>query len=303
MGSHVAVASNRKVGSPPSPAVFSLCLLVAAAGHLQAQDGITEPDPPYEPTEVLLLGTFHFADQGLDESAPSRQVELESAADRREIAEILGRLAAWHPTRIAVEWPAGEQSELDSAYAAYLAGTSLPTSNERTTIGFALAHRLGHSRVFAVDAPAAWYDSTINTQKLQEVAAAHGQQELMVRAQRWFEYMDRPTGSEDAGSRTLRQTLLDINRPENLRTLHSRYLVGQIEVGGSGDYTGADMRSAWFNRNIRIFSNLLRMRGTAEDRVLVLIGAGHVPILDHLARNSPEIRLVDVATVLSEPSG
>jgi hypothetical protein len=279
--------------------MLALTALLLPAGPLQAQSTDGPEDPPFLPTEVLLLGTFHFADQGLDDSAPSRQVELASEADRREIEEVLSRLAAWKPTRVAVEWPAGEQAALDSAYAEFRAGTAPATANERSTIGFELARQLGHPRVFSIDAPAAWYDSTINTEKLIAVAERHGQRDLMARAQRWFDYMDRAGGREAGAPRTLLQTLVDINRPESLRRLHSRYLVGQIEVGGEGDYTGADMRSAWFNRNIRIFSNLLRMRGGPGGRVLVLIGAGHVPILDHLARNSPEVRLADVAAVLS----
>lgn len=290
------------MSSRRSYATLALQLTALAAGPLAAQDEVPGLEPPYQPTQVLLLGTFHFADQGLDDSAPSRQVEAGSVSDRSEISEILARLAAWAPTRIGVEWPAAEQGALDSAYAEYQAGTAATTSNERTTIGFALATRLGHSRVFAIDAPAAWYDSTINTEKLMQTAEAHGQHELLERAQRWFEYMDRPGNGEESGKRTLLETLVDINHPENLKALHSRYLVGQIEVGGEGDYTGADMRSAWFNRNIRIFSNVLRMRGGADDRVLVLIGAGHVPILDHLARNAPEIELVEVEAVLSGSS-
>lgn len=291
--------TGRGHGRWPAAPVLALAALLLPAGPLRAQATEGPDDPPFLPTEVLLLGTFHFADQGLDDSAPSRQVELASERDRREIEEVLARLSAWKPTRVAVEWPAGEQAGLDSAYATYRAGTAPTTANERSTIGFELALRLGHPRVFAVDAPAAWYDSTINTEKLIEVAGRHGQHELMARAQRWFDYMDRAGDREAGAPRTLVETLVDINRPENLRHLHSRYLVGQIEVGGQGDYTGADMRSAWFNRNICIFSNLLRMRGGPGDRVLVLIGAGHVPILDHLTRNSPELRLADVAAVLS----
>ena len=77
------------------------------------------------------------------------------------------------------------------------------------------------------------------------------------------------------------------------RTL-GRYLVGEIEVGGSGDYVGADMGSAWYNRNLRIFSNIIRLPSQANERILVIIGGGHVPILQHLFENSPEYKLLKV---------
>jgi hypothetical protein len=273
-------------------------LALLAVGQLAAQ----RAPFPFPPTDVMLLGTFHFADAGLDDSRPDRQIALESTRDSVEIEELLRRLDAWRPTRIAVEWPEADQTALDSAYRSYRDGTAKPTANERSSVGFALATRLGHARVYAVDAPARWYDSTVNTAVLERTARAHGQEELIGRAGRWFAWFEMPAADTSKDRRTLLQTLIGINQPENLRGLHSRYLVAQIEVGGNGDYTGADMRSAWFNRNIRIFSNILRMRGSADDRVLVLIGAGHVPILQHLVENAPELRLVDVLEVLDADS-
>jgi hypothetical protein len=85
-----------------------------------------------------------------------------------------------------------------------------------------------------------------------------------------------------------------INTPERLHSTLSRYLEGQIEVGGSGDYSGADLRTAWYNRNLRIFSNIQRIPLKNDERVLVIIGQGQAPILQHLFENAPEYRLTPV---------
>lgn len=63
---------------------------------------------------------------------------------------------------------------------------------------------------------------------------------------------------------------------------------------GAGDYVGADMRSAWYNRNLRIFSNIICLPSQPDERILVIIGGGHVPILQHLIENSPEYKLLSV---------
>ena len=89
-----------------------------------------------------------------------------------------------------------------------------------------------------------------------------------------------------------------MNSPEELRRLHGRYLVAEFEVGGGGDYAGADSRAVWYNRNICIFSNIERLRTAGTDRILVVIGSGHVPILEHLAENAPEYELVPSRDVL-----
>jgi hypothetical protein len=91
-----------------------------------------------------------------------------------------------------------------------------------------------------------------------------------------------------------------MNSPEYIRHSLSRYLVAEFEVGGGGDYTGADWRTAWYNRNLRIFSNLSRVRTTKSDRILLIIGAGHLPLLLQLAQNALGFESVPVLTVLNQ---
>lgn len=99
--------------------------------------------------------------------------------------------------------------------------------------------------------------------------------------------------------RPLRETLLHANDPERLRAGHGHYLVGRVLDGEAGEYLGADgFLSGWFNRNIRIYSNVMRLIRSPDERVLVLIGAGHVPILKHLLETTPAAHLDDVGEVL-----
>ena len=66
-----------------------------------------------------------------------------------------------------------------------------------------------------------------------------------------------------------------------------------------GDFFGADgFVSAWHNRNIRIYSNIVRTIRSPEERLLVIIGAGHVPILRQALGASPVVQLVNVDPVL-----
>lgn len=75
-------------------------------------------------------------------------------------------------------------------------------------------------------------------------------------------------------------------------------MLGSVAIGRGADYPGADGLSGWwYNRNLRIFANIRRLIEPG-DRVLVLIGAGHVPILRHAVQASPELKLVEVAAVL-----
>jgi hypothetical protein len=52
--------------------------------------------------------------------------------------------------------------------------------------------------------------------------------------------------------------------------------------------------SGWYNRNLRIFRNLQRITRGPDERLLLIIGSGHLPILRFVAEHSPEY-------VLEEP--
>ncbi|MGE0554702.1 MAG: DUF5694 domain-containing protein [Gemmatimonadales bacterium] len=53
----------------------------------------------------------------------------------------------------------------------------------------------------------------------------------------------------------------------------------------------------WYERNIRIFANLRRSTEPG-DRVLVIFGAGHAPILCELLAADPGLTLVDLLEFL-----
>lgn len=282
-----------------TPAVASLAVLLSIAGPAWGQGKLTPP-PSAARTQVMVLGTFHFQDAGHDDFQPRFDVDVLSPERQVEVAELLDRLARFAPTAIALEWPADAQDRLDTVYAAFRAGTRAASANERDQLGFRLAARLGHDRVIAVDAPARWYDSALNTDTLVQRARRFGQDALLARGMAWNAYYTARAEWEDSlkTTQTLRETLSAMNTMDALRQTLGQYLAGSVEVGGGGDYTGADMRSAWYNRNLRIFTNLLRMQSDHEERILVIIGAGHAPLLRHFIENAPELQFVPPEMVL-----
>lgn len=60
---------------------------------------------------------------------------------------------------------------------------------------------------------------------------------------------------------------------------------------------------AWYNRNLRIFANLLRIIEREDERILLVIGSGHLGILRHAVETSPEYQLVEVEGYLGEDDG
>ena len=76
-------------------------------------------------------------------------------------------------------------------------------------------------------------------------------------------------------------------------------IAGALLRGEPGDYLGADgFVSGWYTRNLRIYSNIVRELRGPDERVVVIFGAGHVPILRELFLATPVAKLDEVRDVL-----
>ena len=286
-----------------------LIAAVATAGCMTSAPGPAirpspaAPDPAdlllagAKKAELLFLGTFHFDDAGLDAYKPRFKLEVMAPARQRELELLVKHLASFRPTKIALEVKRSAQARLDSLYSDYLRGTREFGPNEIYQIGFRLAKLLGLSRVYAVDAEARSYlnDDQVRA-KLDSLRV--DRKTLMQRIQEdpWTSRYRLLYARDDSlkSVRTISEQLWSMNQPERIRVGHGAYLVGSFKLGPEWDYIGPDDATSWYNRNLRIFSNLQSITSDG-DRILLIIGAGHLPILRFLAQSSPEHRLREVA--------
>lgn len=275
----------------PLPLVLLLALVSAPAAS--AQTGASPHEGPWDEdaprAQVLVLGTFHFADAGLDAYKPRFDIDVRSPERQREVEDLVERLAAFRPTKVAVERRPERQAELDSLYEAYLRGTYELGPNEIYQVGFRLARRMGHERVWAVDAP----NPSLGMSPAEYEAEAARRPAV---DPTWTARYMALYRHEDSLKTTvpLRETLLRMNEPERLMRGLGHYLVDTFTASeGPGDYFGVDTSVWWWGRNLRIFRNLQRITDSPEDRVLVLLGAGHAPLVRHAVEASPEHELVE----------
>lgn len=254
-----------------------------------------------EQAELLFLGVFHFDDQGLDAYKPKYKIDFMAPARQRELERLAEQLASFRPTKIAVEAERSDQARLDSLYGAYVQGTSTLGPDEVYQVGFRLAKRLGLAKVYAVDAAARAY-MTDEEARVKIASLAVNMEALMKRIQEdpWTIRYQQLYAREDSLKtvHSLAEHLLYMNTPERIRAGHGAYLVGSFKFGADLEYIGPDDATSWYNRNLRIFSNVQSITSTT-DRILVIIGAGHLPILRFLAESSPEHRLREVREFLT----
>lgn len=244
-------------------------------------------------SELLILGTFHFNDAGLDDYKPKHQVDILSESRQQELLKVLEVLQKYQPTKIAVEVQKERQPWLDSLYTAYLDGKFELKSNEIYQIGFRMGKLMKHKRIYAIDAGARGYLDTL-TSAAHTSKQDYFTQQWSIRNRQADSLMHLAFYNLYAHDDSLKTTttLLDFlryqNSTERLRLGHGHYLIGSFKMGKDKEYYGPDNAIWWYSRNSRIFHNLLQIQEIGKDKVLLLIGAGHVPILNFLAEASPD---------------
>lgn len=245
----------------------------------QAQDADASPR-----AEVMVLGTFHFSGGGQDMINPEVDDFL-APARQAEIAEVLDRLEAFAPTRIAVELMPVHEADFNARYDEYRAGTRDLGVNERQQLGMRLAARLGHDRLYAVDA-----EGGMDFEAMMAAASTAGQSALLAEWQSYIGEVQAYLDDMDSLDRSILDRIISENSEET-RELHNLYLI-LAQMGGADDPAGAREMTRWWGRNLHIFANIARIAEPGE-RVLVIYGAGHKALLDAYLQGAPNITWVE----------
>ena len=274
-------------------AVLSLASAACAAARPVRPPDVVRLEPR---AKVLLVGTFHFDDAGLDAYKPKYRFETMSPQRQKEIAAVVEALAKFRPTKIALEFDSEFQPKADQRYAEYLAGRYELKANEIYQIGFRLGRMAGVKKLYGIDVKGRRYEPEVD---LLQYAKEHGQMAL---ADEPFEARYKQLYEYDDALKTrlsLRALLLYANSPERVRLGHGVYLTREFHVGAGDEYPGTDSLTGWwYNRNLRIYENIHRLIESPNDRIVVLIGAGHLPILKQALESAPDVELVALKDVL-----
>jgi len=89
---------------------------------------------------------------------------------------------------------------------------------------------------------------------------------------------------------TILETLIRMNADDRVARDVGFYY-REAALGEPGDWAGADLVAEWFRRNMRIYSNVLRLIDSPNERVLVIFGAGHLGWLRQDFASNPDLRL------------
>ena len=242
---------------------------------------------------IMILGSGHLANWGADRInfkmddvlAPKRQSELQQLAEQ---------LAQYRPTKIAVEADERWDIELQEEYNGYLKGNFQLERHEIHQIGFRLAKEMGHPKVYCVDYfrddPIVREDRDDHLTDWGTFAEANNQKHLL-------SVREKVEGKivQDKEGRTwivpekyepLIDMYIRMNQDEKIRKNIRDYL-RIARIGLQDKYPGANwVAHFWYPRNLKTFVNLTRITESENERILLIIGAGHLGFLKQIVEDS-----------------
>jgi hypothetical protein len=266
--------------------------VVLLAGLL-ARAHAAAPAPAPAGARVMILGTYHMHNLGRD--VVKSEIRPTLAPERqREIEQLVRDLARWKPTRIAVEVGAAGTGKLSENYKAFLAGTHFLGESEVDQIAFRLGQRLGLAGFCAIDVPGPYpFDA------VRQFVDKRGTPGAGARLAQFLSRMGEQQTERDRRF-TVGQILAIINDPDRLRWSHWSELA-IIDAHAGAEAPGPALVAGWYQRNLRIFANLRRCIDGPADRLLVIYGAGHAPLLNQFVRDSTDLTLEPVQHHLPKP--
>lgn len=264
----------------------------------QKNNPISDPDQfiGKHKAKAMVLGVFHFHNPGLDSYKPKYNFNILERKRQEELEILLEKIAEYKPTKILVEWDRiKDDSIANERYLKYLNGTYGidDKSNEVYQIGFKLARKMGHKRIYCSDASAEWIGEKVDWDNydVEAYLKSKGQYEKSIRYdfQSFYELMDSLKTVQ-----SLTEHLIMLNSHKNRLKDHQAYLTDLILEGAGDNYLGADAVTKWYRRNLRIFANAYDFSDfNSEERLLLIYGSGHVWQLRQFFMDSPDFEYIE----------
>nr|WP_298997211.1 DUF5694 domain-containing protein [uncultured Allomuricauda sp.] len=247
---------------------------------------------PQEKTKVLVVGMFHLSYPGLDnhKTKDDSKIDVLKEPKKTEVTELVEYIKKFKPTKIMIE----AKTDWNERYKKYRTGAYRDKRDERYQVALRVAHEMDLDSIYSVDAKTLQSElfekDSVLAKSFIENIDWKASDPYLDSAFKWYDYRD---------SQVKQKHILTYFKEMNTREAHNTnfglYLTGQM---ATEDYDGADNFTIWwYNRNVRIFSNILRLTEGPEDRILAVFGNGHAAILRQLFEASPQYEFIEFGSL------
>lgn len=268
-----------------SLATFFLCLNVFAFSQNPSSENSIDK------IQVLNFGTFHMS---YTNDANKTEFDENDKENQKAVHKIAEMLSTFKPTVIIVEYPPSYNAKLQQEYSDYIKNPSMhfESPSEVELLAFEIGRLSNTARIYGIDNKMS-YNYNIGFEILNTIdSLAHNQ----------F-YSDPslsfPILANDENKLSVLEKLKNRNSNEYLDFLITVNADMLTHAGTDGNFEGADEAARYYQRNLRMYSNLNRISLDKNDRVFILMGASHTAFFRDFISRSPKYKMVDTDKYLS----
>ncbi len=241
--------------------------------------------------QILLIGTFHFANPGND-IAKTKTFNVMSEKSQKELETISDKIKKFGPDKIFVEWKFTKQTELDKFYNKNTDSLFKKDANEITQLALRTAKKLNHKKLYGID-----YRNRFSYDSLMISMDKANQKNLKERTAELMKKFENDQNERISRS-TLTELILYYNENEADKDNLQWYFEVANRTGNSDDFTGASLVANWYKRNLYMYSLVQKLTESKDDKIMVLVGAGHAAMFRQFIEKDPTFELVELSTVL-----
>lgn len=256
-----------------------------------------------EKNKILTLGTFHFH---LVKSQFGVDFDINNKHKQNELTEIIKQIENYKPTKIFVEWEYNKQNQLDELFNLYLKDKTFELikqkygknetmyfESEVQQLGFKLADKLGHKKLYSFD----YLLNEPNDTVMVAIQKAN-QTDLMNEIQKEFGEYGQTIITKFQEEKSIKNLLLFFNNKELEDKLNSGYISLFNKAGSKDDFSGAYFVSERFKRNLYMYSLIQKQIDKTNERILIIVGGQHSAGFRDFIRDDKNLEKVELETIL-----
>lgn len=260
--------------------------------------------------EILLIGTFHFNNPGLD-AVKTNRFDVTIPKPQNELETITDQIKKYNPDQIFVEWDFDDQPALDSLYNAYLGGNyadqvtkkaktprakAFYQENEIFQLAFRAGKKSALKKITAID-----YGIDLPFDSVMKAMNEASQTGLINFLDSSMKAMGK-TANTKRKTMSLTELILDLNT-QTSRDFDNGFYTSYFNKAGKRDnFAGAQMVSEWYRRNLYMYALLQKLTLQTDKRIMVLLGASHIAMFRSFLSLDKSFKVIELKDILDKKS-
>lgn len=256
------------------------------------------PVPPSADLEVLMIGTFHFANFDPSNNmdvVSTNEVDVLSEKGQQELEQIAAAIEAYNPSKVFVEYSYKYQDYLDSVYRAFdKTDYAQLKRGEIVQLGFRIGKLLNHDRIYGID----YRNSVFPYGAMMETMEKANQTALIQKTEEDIKVYEEEYNAIVQKTQSIKEVLYYLNEEKHRQEDLGWYLNEANRAGTENDTVGSFLTAEWLRRNLMMYSYIQKQVTPKDERIMVLVGAGHAAAITNYIDYNPKWKTVELKEVI-----